>query len=236
MEIYQKAVIINMISLAKALQGFIDADRKNVKRYSLMLTGGRSAERLYLAWSNLQGFRELSTVDFYFSDERCVPKISLDSISGMTFRTLFRSGIPNGCSVFDMVVDYSNPEAEALRYSELLPDAIDFLLLSVGEDGHIASLFPGSRAFSKGTTKVVAVDCPKKPRRRLTVTPSVIKSARNIFVLAIGNAKAEVYRLVQRGNYCAVVYPADLVKDATWILGAENPEEFSFSFPMEGFK
>ena len=81
-------------------------------------------------------------MSFYFGDERCVPPDHDESNYGMEMQTLFSHGVPIECSVFRMEADAIDIEAAAQRYADLLPDSIDVILLGVGEDGHIASLFP----------------------------------------------------------------------------------------------
>ena len=107
-----------------------------------MLTGGGSAARLYKAWRDLPAFQQMIGVSFYFGDERCVPPDHEESNFGMVIQVLFPQGVPTGCSVFRMEADATNLETAAQRYADLLPDSIDVILLGVGEDGHIASLFP----------------------------------------------------------------------------------------------
>ena len=114
---------------------------------SVMLTGGRSAARLYKAWRDLPAFQQMIGVSFYFGDERCVPPDHAESNYGMAMQILFPNGVPTGCAVFRMEADATDQEAAALRYADLLPDLIDVLLLGVGEDGHIASSFPNNVAF-----------------------------------------------------------------------------------------
>jgi 6-phosphogluconolactonase len=114
---------------------------------SVMLTGGRSAARLYRAWSNLPAFQQMTGVSFYFGDERCVLPDHAESNYGMAMQTLFPRGVPVGCTVFRMEADDTDIEMAAQRYADILPDSIDILLLGVGEDGHIASLFPNSAAL-----------------------------------------------------------------------------------------
>ena len=135
--------------------GLISDDINNVLsekgKCSLMLTGGRSAARLYKAWRDLPAFQQMTGVSFYFGDERCVPPDHAESNYGMAMQTLFPNGVPTGCAVFRMEADATDQEEAALRYADLLPDLIDVLLLGVGEDGHIASLFPTILRFPSQT-------------------------------------------------------------------------------------
>ena len=61
---------------------------------SVMLTGGRSAARLYKAWRDLPAFQQMTGVSFYFGDERCVPPDYAESNYGMAIQTLFHHGVP----------------------------------------------------------------------------------------------------------------------------------------------
>lgn len=185
---------------------------------SVMLTGGRSAERLYSAWVGFPAFRQVTGVQFFFGDERCVPPDHPDSNYGMVMRTLFNQGVPAGCSVFRMEADDPDCEAAVLRYEEILPERVDVLLLGVGEDGHIASLFPGSVALQEASRRVMSVVGTKPPYERLTVTPPVITQANSIFVLASGVAKAQILESALQEKHDFVSMPARLTLKATWLL------------------
>ena len=71
----------------------------------------------------------------------------------------------------------------------MLPESIDILLLSVGSDGHIASLFPQSNALNEKTKSVVPFVGSKPPPERLTITTSVIQPAKSTFLFAQGKEK-----------------------------------------------
>jgi 6-phosphogluconolactonase len=183
-----------------------------------MLTGGRSAEQLYLAWAALPNFEDLRNVSFYFGDERCVPPVHPESNYGLVMRTLFSRGIPKGCAISRMEADSADHDAAAVAYEQKLPKRLDVLLLSVGEDGHIASLFPNGDALYETRRRVVSVSAPKPPHDRLTVTPPVLVQAENVFVLAIGTAKAAVFHQAQVAPQKIADLPARLVLRATWLL------------------
>lgn len=185
---------------------------------SVMLTGGRSAGRLYEAWAALPEFDQMRHVDFYFGDERCVPPDHPESNCGLAMCTLFQHGVPAACSVIRMVADQADSDAAAAAYEQLLPDRLDVLLLSVGEDGHIASLFPYSDALLETRRRVVPVCVPKPPYERLTVTPPLIAAAAQVFVMAIGSAKAAVFKQAQAEPQAIAALPARLVLSATWFL------------------
>ena len=189
-----------------------------------MLTGGRSAENVYAEWAKFPAFRRLSGASFFFGDERSVSTADPESNFGLAMRTLFSAGVPGDCTIHRMEADCEDIESAADRYEALLPPRIDCLLLGVGEDGHIASLFPHSTALRDSGRRIVPVTGPKYPHRRMTITPSVIRDARAIFVLAPGGAKADVLRVAESAPEDFAAVPARLVLRATWLLDAAYGE------------
>lgn len=200
-----------MDSVVKAchLQGFC----------SVMLTGGRSATCLYTAWAALPKFKHLRNVNFYFGDERCVPPGHIESNYSLAMRTLFKSGVPQNCTINRMAADQADHEAAAASYAQQLPDRLDVLLLSVGQDGHIASIFPHSPVLKEVDRRVVAITGTKPPYERVTITPSVIRCAQNVIVMALGAEKRAVYEQAQCDPTDIESLPVRLVLDRTWIFG-----------------
>ena len=98
-----------------------------------------------------------------FGDERCVPPDHDESNYGMAMQTLFSHGVPIECSVFRMEADAIDIEAAEQRYADLLPDSIDVILLGVGEDGHIASLFPTILRFKSVNGELFSSQAPSRP-------------------------------------------------------------------------
>jgi 6-phosphogluconolactonase len=188
---------------------------------TVMLTGGRSAERLYEAWAASPEFAHLRDVHFYFGDERCVPPDHPESNYGLAMRTLFKRGVPQDCTVTRMPAERPDHEAAAEAYSKQLPSRPDVMLLSVGEDGHIASLFPYSSAFFETQRRVVPISAPKPPPERLTVTPLVIAQVTQVFVMALGSAKAAIFQRAQTEPNDILALPARLVLNATWFVDVQ---------------
>lgn len=191
-------------------------------RCAVMLTGGRSAERLMLSWADLPDFAQLNNIDFFFGDERCVPPEHEESNFGLAMRTLFRFGIPAGCVVHRIKAESRDKDLTADLYAKLLPDRIDLLLLGVGEDGHIASIFPGSSALNE-TRKVVPVIGPKPPAERITITSTVVCQSKSIVVLASGEGKLAPLKGVLVSSASAEQCPARLAQHATWLIDFDRP-------------
>ncbi len=188
-------------------------------RCSIMLTGGRSAEKLYKHLAQLPSYKHLSNINFYFGDERCVPSNHQESNYMLAHQTLFANGLPPNSNVYRMEADSSDIEAASQRYDEMLPGEIDVLLLSVGEDGHIASLFPNSGALFETKRRVLPVKVSKFPFSRLTVTPPVLINAKKVFVLAIGQKKRLIHEAAMRSSTNVMTIPACLVLNDIWIFG-----------------
>lgn len=185
---------------------------------SVMLTGGRTAEKLYKAWAELPDFSLISDVTFYFSDERCVSPDNIQSNYGLVMRTLFKAGLPSRCEVVKIVGDSSDHSIAALDYEKKLPNRLDVLLLSVGDDGHIASLFPGADELNEVQRRVVPVKRFNNQQDRITITRRIIAQADKVFLLAIGSKKIKV---MKRANIAPNEFrelPVRLVLNATWIV------------------
>ena len=183
-----------------------------------MLTGGRAAKEIYNSISKLNLLYNLENIDFYLSDERLVEMNDKDSNYKMIKDTLFKYGLPKKCNLYPMIDLKCNIDTAVKKYSDILPKDLDILLLSIGEDGHIASLFPNSVAISETTKSILPVIGTKFPYQRITITPKVIKGAKNSFVFSMGEEKTSVFNKLLDNINDIYSIPARLVIHAEWFL------------------
>lgn len=188
---------------------------------NILLPGGRSAESLYLAWIQLPEFKLLSGVNIYFCDERCVPKHDSQSNYQLAFSILFHSSVPNGFRIFRIEAEEPDIENAAFRYADLIPLVIDIAIFGVGEDGHIASLFPGDPAVHEFSRLIMPVIGPKAPFQRISITPLVIKKIDKIFILVSGVSKSAVLKKAIKDHYNVSEYPVRLLIHGTWLIDSE---------------
>jgi len=203
---------------AALLNAAVEAACKKKSSCSVMLTGGRSAERVYNEWSHLLKKNGCS-IDFYFGDERCVPADHIDSNYQLAINALFPSVDPRHTgNVHKITGNADDPEQAAQAYEKILPRNIDILLLSIGEDGHIASLFPNSSSILESERSVIHVTGPKPPNQRITITQKIIANAERIFSFVTGEIKGKVFAEViqEQGNVLAL--PARLAFRGTWVI------------------
>jgi 6-phosphogluconolactonase len=182
---------------------------------TLALSGGSSPRRVYEELASLPIPWE--RVGIFFGDERCVPPDDPDSNFRMAREALLdRVRAPH---VHRMAADRVDVEAAAAEYARELPEALDAIVLGMGEDGHTASLFPGHDWSHAAGRKVIVVSgAPKPPPRRMSVTPEVIWAARARLVLAPGASKAPQIVRALEGDADPARYPVHLVHGATWLL------------------
>jgi len=176
--------------------------------FHLALSGGSTPVRLHrilastyrdaIAWDNIR---------IYFGDERYVPPDHPDSNLRMARETLL-SELPIAAErVCAMPTDCAMPPDCAQRYADSLAGlpqqagmpVFDLILLGMGNDGHTASLFPGTDILNVRSSPVAAVYVPKLDSWRLSLTFPVLESARSILVLVTGEAKSEtLYNVFNR--------------------------------------
>lgn len=199
-----------------------DESTKARGKFVVSLSGGSTPKGFYsrLAEQEIASKVDWSKVVVFFGDERTVPYSSPDSNQRMITEHLL-SKVPlmreNVFSLSDpdmdpkqTAIDYERTMHEFFRLSgEELPQ-FDFMLLGLGDDGHTASLFPGSPALSETLRWFVDNKVEKLNTVRLTTTYPVINNSRNIIFLASGKTKASVLKAVLTGP--EGMYPSQNVR------------------------
>lgn len=187
----------------------------------LALSGGRTPQGLHrrLASDAWRDRVDWGRVGIWFADERAVPPDHPDSNYRMARDTLL-DHVPIGAkSVHRMRGEAEDLAAAAAEYEATLADPLDVVILGLGEDGHFASVFPGSPLVMERLLRAAAVfDAPKPPPRRLTVTPRVIREARSVLTLASGAGKADAVAQALEGDADIRRCPARMLRTYEWFL------------------
>lgn len=183
--------------LAEGVSEFVSreinaASNDGQKQFSLGLAGGSTPEATYRELAS--GATDWQRVTGWLADERWVPHDSSRSNGLMAARSLF-DHVP-GNLVRPEFSDEMTPEESAAGYGRFLRDLHvdsqpDLVLLGLGDDGHTASLFPGSPALDETQHRYVANVIPETGEVRLTATYAFLNTARRIVFLVVGEAKAQ---------------------------------------------
>lgn len=137
-------------------------------------------------------------------DERRVPVTSPDSNRGVAWRRgWLGTAAPVGLEL-PLWLDGETAPAAMRRVTTALKrdfdEGLDLVLLGLGEDGHVASLFPGHPALFATDPVVCVDDAPKPPPHRITLTPQLLATARMTVLVATGVAKRAALRRLRDGD------------------------------------
>jgi 6-phosphogluconolactonase len=159
---------------------------------NVVLTGGKTPERAYTDAAKREG--DWSGVELWWGDERCVPPDHEHSNYGMAKRTLLDRIDREPRAVHRIKGELGKDEAAA-KYDRELDDAtLDLLLLGVGRDGHVASLFPNAPTLRQ-RRGVLPAEAQLEPFvDRVTMSIPTLCGAREILFLLVGAEKAEAAR------------------------------------------
>lgn len=194
--------------------------------FRLALSGGSTPKALYalLAGPALAGRLDWRRAAVFFGDERCVPPDHADSNFRMASETLIKPLKISQDRVFRMRGE-DEPEKAARQYEDSIRKEFgvaapawprfDLVLLGLGDDGHTASLFPGTAALNERQRLVVPNQAPQGAKQRLTFTAPLINQAQTVVFLVGGAGKAPAVRRVLEDRAAdAGKVPAKLVQPA----------------------
>ena len=213
--VHRDAGLLAKAVAARIITRLVDAQASKGSA-SLVLTGGG------IGVAALRAVRESPAVeavdwrrlDVWWGDERFVARDSGDRNEKAAREALLDHVDVDPARIFPMGWlggdDDNDPDAAAARYAETLASRahpedhgpvprFDVLLLGLGPEGHVASIFPESPAAYEERTVAAVHGCPKPPPTRVTMTQVAIRSANEVWVVAAGGEKADAARLALSG-------------------------------------
>jgi len=204
--------------------------------FHVALAGGSTPRNFYTGLSQRQSIDEKywNKTHIYFGDERCVPQDHPDSNYRMARESLLTIAPLLPAHVHAMFSEHLSVEENAERYETLLHNELpadacghpvfDLILLGMGEDGHTASLFPGTEILQETEKSVAAQYVQKFAAWRVSLTFPTINAANHVAVLVAGEAKAGVLsNIFSTEQNHAAFYPIQQVNPAgqlDWYLDA----------------
>lgn len=210
-----------------------DAIRQRAS-FHVALSGGTTPAALHrrLGSQDMMEKIDWSRVHIWFGDERCVPPDHPDSNYRMARETLLQTTPIPADQIHRMRGESTHPPEAARQYGEELARTFgttetfprfDLIMLGIGTDGHIASLFPDSDNLREQQAAVSAAWIDEQKGWRLSLTLPVIQNARHVMLLACGENKAAILQRIFGDPSGANQLPAASVRDlpqTEWYLDA----------------
>ncbi len=217
-------------SAAKDLATELASLLESQQDVNLVLTGGTVGIKVLSELAPLMDGLDLSRLQIWWGDERFVESDSPDRNSVQAREALLsRVPIPEQ-NIHEMPsIEDGDLETASKTLSEHFDSEtprFDIVLLGMGPDGHVASLFPGSKAIDFGRWVVAEPDSPKPPKQRISLSYEALSSAKQVWFLVAGKDKAPAVSKVFEGEDL----PATRVsgKELTkWYLDREAASEIT---------
>jgi 6-phosphogluconolactonase len=229
------------LAAAAAARHFLCAAEAAIRSHGsfvVALSGGSTPRAMYarLATESQDAALDWTRVTVLWGDERCVPPDHASSNYRMVREALLDL-VPVSPANVHRIRGEDLPAAAAAAYEEVIRgvlrtpigppssrpgERIDLVLLGLGEDGHTASLFPGSAATHDSVSWVRAEFVSAVSMWRISLTPAIINAAAEIVFLVAGGAKAGIVRQVLQGPRQPGALPAQLIAPTSgrvcWML------------------
>ena len=219
---------------------FLQAAREGVREkdcFRVALAGGSTPKALYKLLSNnplLQAMVPWSKMQLIFGDERHVPPDDAQSNFRMAAEAMLSKAPLNEKQVHRIKGEMANAAEAAEEYEEELRESFgleagqlprfDLILLGMGPEGHMASLFPGTKALGEERRLVVRNWVGKLYTDRITLTPPVLNNAARVMFLVHGAEKAPALKAVLEGPYEPEQLPAQMIQPTNgWVLWLLDP-------------
>jgi 6-phosphogluconolactonase len=221
----------------RAVSIFVGASMSSIaakKRFAVAISGGSTPRRFYTLLGS-ETYRDQVAwqhVHFFWADERCVPKDDEASNFRTAFDTIL-SKIALRDKNIHRIKGEEAPDKAARDYEEEIirffggseRPGFDLIILGMGEDGHTASLFPGSKSLEETVRLAIPVYLEKPGKNRVTLTLPVLNNADQILFLIAGPSKAAVLSEIFGDGEKKKWFPAGLIRpdhgNMIWLIDHE---------------
>jgi 6-phosphogluconolactonase len=221
---YKLEIFKTVDAFNKAVAEFIIATaEKSIAakgRFTLSLSGGQTPGSLYqlLAEPAYSERMPWKNTFIFWGDERCVP-LDDDRNNAQQAKILLLDKIDIPASNIHIIPVNLSPSEAARQYEKTVKDffkeepmRFDLILLGLGENGHTASLFPGTEIIKEQTAGIREVYVEEEKMFRISMTPYLLNLSHNIIFLVTGKSKADIFNTVLHDAYQPDKYPAQLIK------------------------
>ena len=200
--------------------------------FTLCLTGGETPAPTYeLLATRFHLSIDWKEVQFFWGDERCVPPEDQASNYRLAYVTMLSKLSPRPDQIHRIKGEIE-PDRAALEYENdlrrafnLAPNkfpSFNLVLLGLGDNAHIASLFPNNAALHERNRLAVPVEVDAAQRNRISLTAPTLNNAQRIVFLVSGAKKAEAVKHVIEGPSDPDKYPAQIIRpghgEVVWLL------------------
>lgn len=219
-----------------AAETFVHMTTKAVQdrgRCAVALSGGSTPRGLYQALAHTATLRARvpwSQIEFFWGDERLVPSDDVDSNYRMAYDAMLSAVPLRREQIHRVPTELTQPAVVAREYeqdirttfgADIQVPRFDLILLGLGKDGHVASLFPGTTALSESGRLCIENWVPALDMYRITMTFPLLNQARAAVVMVSGPDKSSVVRQVLGRTSATADLPAHLLRpsgDVIWML------------------
>lgn len=216
-----------------AMKIFIQLAQENIDRkgnFIIALSGGNTPNLLYDLMAKNEIARNLAWDKIYvfWGDERYVDYQNPENNAFQAYKHLLKKiSIPEK-NIFRIPVT-GNTRQDAGKYQKEIADffngkhpAFDLIFLGLGDEGHTASIFPGSELLHEKQALVKDIYVEVKKSQRISFTPVLLNAAKEVVFMVTGITKAKAVKEIIEGKYQPDIYPAQIVKprkgNITWLL------------------
>ncbi len=217
-----KNLSIELSSLIKRYSG-------QGRKFNLAISGGSTPKILFKYLLDTYGDElDWHSLNVYWVDERCVAPDSPESNFGVANDVLLKNILLPEKNIH-RIKGEAEPNEEIKRYRELIienvaPDnnipRFDYLILGMGDDGHTASLFPGTNDIKSKEKVCIVTEKPDTKQKRISLTLETINNAKRIRFMVTGKEKLQILKDIFDENINSDKYPASHVNnhDMIWLI------------------
>ncbi|HVM87482.1 MAG TPA: 6-phosphogluconolactonase [Puia sp.] len=228
----------------------VDSIAKTLKiqdRFTLVLSGGNTPKALYqlLSATTYREKIDWSKLHVFWGDERYVPFTDERNNAKMAYENLLNHVSVPASQIHVMQTENISPEKSAEEYEKALHQyfpftihdspftTFDLVLLGMGDDGHVLSLFPGTSAVHEEKKWATSLWLQAQDMYRITLTKTVVNKSKKIVFLTTGTNKAHALKEVLEGHYNPDLYPSQEIKPENgklhWFVDEAAAKQLSVS-------